>query len=106
MTEQLESRVVVAEATAKEALEIAKTAREDARMATEAWRARQRMDNALLNSLRATQLEHGKILEEHGRRLDRLERKVDRLERKVDEGFTKISLGMSQIVALITNLQR
>jgi phage shock protein A len=106
MTEQLEHRV-------SEALEIAKAAREDARMALEAWRKRQLADNSLLNTLRETQIEHGQLLKEHGQllkehgqRLDRLEGKVDRLERKVDEGFTMVSLGMSQIAALIKNVER
>jgi hypothetical protein len=106
MTEQLEHRVTIVEIKVREALEIAKAAREDARMALEAWRKRQLADNSLLNTLRETQIEHGQLLREHGQRLDRLEGKFDRLERKVDEGFTMVALGLSQISALIKNVER
>jgi phage shock protein A len=113
MTEQLEHRVTIAEIKVREALEIAKAAREDARMALEAWRTRQRMDNELLNKLRETQIEHGQLLrqhgallKEHGERLDRLEGKVERLEGKVTEGFAKMSLGMDTIIALLKNIER
>ncbi|MTD56166.1 hypothetical protein [Amycolatopsis pithecellobii] len=113
MTEQLEHRMTVVELNAREALEIAKTAREDARMALEAWRTRQLTDNELLNKLRETQIEHDQLLKEHSQLLrehSQLLRehsqRIDRLEGEMKAGFGTMSLGMDTIIDLLRNLER
>lgn len=109
MTEQLEYRVTKLEDEMAEALAIAREARHDAAMAetgargafalAEDLRAMLRAHTKSLNALRETQFEHGQ-------HLDRLEGKVDRLDLKFDEGFTAMSLGMSEITAILNNLER
>ncbi|HVV09092.1 hypothetical protein [Amycolatopsis sp.] len=89
------------------AIEIALEARETSRMALdEARKARWLASNGVLNALRDTQIEHGKILVQHGARLDALEREMREGFTEMREKFSTLQLGMSQITALLTNLQR
>lgn len=93
--------IKVEEGTA-EAIALAHEARDDAFMAKTAGlaafriaedaRVMLRAQQRSLQALRETQVEQGQ--------------RLDRLENKVDEGFTMVSLGMSEIAALIKNIER
>jgi choline dehydrogenase-like flavoprotein len=116
MTEHLEHRMNKVEEGTAEAIAIAHDARDDAQMAKTAAlgafriaqdaRVMLRAQQRSLQALRETQVEQGQRLDRLEGNVDRLENKVDRLERKVDDGFTMVSLGMSEIAALIKNVER
>lgn len=129
MTEQTHHELPGCE-RARRAIEIARQARENARVARDEAVAAARAANnvnlkldahlKVLEALRETQLEQGRILAglvgrvdgTEGRldhlegRFDRLEGRFDRLEGEMREGFSQVATGMAQIVALISNLER
>lgn len=116
MTTQPEDRIAKLEDELPEAIAVAHDARDHASMANiladgaytlaKDVRATQRAHTRSLNALRETQVEHGQRLDRLEGKVDRLEEKMDGLNLKFDEGFAMVSLGMSQIQALIRNVER
>ena len=63
------------------------------------FRQVQNAHTKVLNALRETQIEHGKVQVEHGKRLDSL-------EDRVSAGFSMMSTGMAQMTAMLVDIER
>lgn len=77
------------------------------------FRQVQNAHTKVLNALRETQVEHGKILGEHGKILGEHGKilvehgkRLDSLEDRVSAGFSMMSTGMAQMTAMLVDIER